>query len=511
MAIALDADRNAYVTGFTLSSDFPTVNPVQPSPVGGLRDKTVFVAKLDASGSALAYSTFLGGSVLDVGTAYAEASIGWGIAVDAGRNAWVAGWTQARDFPTTAGAFQTTLGGVPDGHGDLDAFVVRLDPTGSILRYASFIGGRGQDVAIGIALDPAGNAYLTGGTSLRRTDTGLVVAPPHFPTTAGAFQPVFNGGSHDAFVVKLADPGLALQFVVFPPQFPSLPPAGTVGVPYVGNVGIGGGVPRAGPEGYLVERIQGALPAGLKLGSGNILSGTPLQIQTALFRVQVSDQTAVIADQADRSITIQAATTPVPADGAAGVSPAQPVAWPVIGSAPSYRIMIATSAGALPTAAGAETCPGCVVNAVVASPVFVPVVGTFQPGTTYFWQVRATNGGAWSAVRSFTTRAALVAFSDHPLVAGTTPVRAQHVQELRTAINALRAQLEMAAFDFGPAVAPGHPVQALHLSGLRAALAEVFAAVGRPLPLAEPAITARVTPIRASHLTELRMAVDFLE
>src|SRR5262249_28646421 len=137
-----------------------------------------FVAKLNAAGNALLYSTYLGGSGFDVAG---------GITVDGAGNTYVAGNTASPNFPTTTGALQTV-------HGGSNAFVAKLNAAGNALLYSTYLGGSGQDGASGIAVDGAGNAYVAGGTS-----------SPNFPTTPGALQTVFGGGfePEDAFVAKL--------------------------------------------------------------------------------------------------------------------------------------------------------------------------------------------------------------------------------------------------------------------------------------------------------------------
>ncbi len=112
--IAVDTSGNAYLFEHTASTDFPTVNPFQTSKNGGY---DAFVAKLDATGSSLFYSTYLGGSSEERGN--------FGIALDASGNVYVSGYTTSTDFPTTPGAFQPTFGG------NHDAFVVKLDPSQS--------------------------------------------------------------------------------------------------------------------------------------------------------------------------------------------------------------------------------------------------------------------------------------------------------------------------------------------------------------------------------------------
>jgi Beta-propeller repeat len=137
----------------------------------------VFVSKLNSSGSALVYSTYLGGSKEDGGE---------GIALDSSGDAYVTGTTDSGNFPTTAGAFQSTFGG------SYDAFVSKLDSSGSALVYSTYLGGSNRDAGAGIALDSQRNACVTG-----YTDSS------NFPTTAGALQTTY-GGFEDAFVSKLA-------------------------------------------------------------------------------------------------------------------------------------------------------------------------------------------------------------------------------------------------------------------------------------------------------------------
>jgi hypothetical protein len=188
--IAIDASRNAYVTGYTLSSDFPTTPGAFQTASGGGIDYPydAFVSKLNATGSALLYSTYLGGSNADVGA---------GIAVDASGNAYVTGGTYSTDFPTTPGAFQTTL------DGNIDCFVSKLNPTGSALVYSTYLGGTGFDQGSGIAIDASGNAFVIGDTD-----------SSNFPTTPGAVQTTYSSDGN-AFVTTLNTIGSALLYSTY--------------------------------------------------------------------------------------------------------------------------------------------------------------------------------------------------------------------------------------------------------------------------------------------------------
>jgi len=177
-AIAVDADGNAYVAGSTLSTNFPTTEGAFQRSSGGSFD--AFVTKLGPEGSALVYSTYLGGSQNDLAQ---------GIALDAASNAYVSGQSGSTNFPISELAFQRSLGG------PLDAFVTKLNATGSALIYSTYLGGTGQDLADRIAVDSAGNAFVTGSTS-----------STNFPTL-NPFQAAFRGGYWDAFVTGLDSTG----------------------------------------------------------------------------------------------------------------------------------------------------------------------------------------------------------------------------------------------------------------------------------------------------------------
>ncbi|MDP2659855.1 MAG: SBBP repeat-containing protein, partial [Dehalococcoidia bacterium] len=187
--IAVDGSGAAYFTGFTASADFPTTpGAYDTSFNGGFRD--AFVSKLNPAGAALAYSTFLGGSLMD--ETYA-------IAVDASGATYVTGFLASADFPTTPGAYDTSFGGT------YDAFVVKLNPAGSALAYSTYLGGTGFDVGLGIAVDGSGGAYVTGYTY-----------DNNFPTTPGAYDTSFNGGAYDAIVTKLVPGGVPPPVAVQP-------------------------------------------------------------------------------------------------------------------------------------------------------------------------------------------------------------------------------------------------------------------------------------------------------
>jgi hypothetical protein len=170
--IAVDSSGQAYVTGFTYSSDYPTTNLSYDESHNGGKD--VFVSKLSADGTSLIYSTFLGGWNNEEGK---------GITVDSTGNAYVVGHTYSTDFPTTVGAFSDSY------DANIDTFVTILESDGSKLFSSTYLGGDSYDYGKDIALDGAGRIIVTGQTY--STD---------FPTTTGAFSTVHNGGGYDGFI-----------------------------------------------------------------------------------------------------------------------------------------------------------------------------------------------------------------------------------------------------------------------------------------------------------------------
>jgi len=179
--VAVDSTGNAYMTGFTQSTDFPTANAIQPTNHG---KADAFVAKINPGGSAFVYSTYLGGKNTDQGTS---------IAADSSGNAYVGGYTKSKTFPT-ANAVQ------PTNHGGWDAFVAKITDDGSTLSYSSYLGGTANESIfdtgyrdLGIAVDSEGSAYVAG--TSRSMD---------FPITLPAFQQSLKGGA-DVFVAKIVE------------------------------------------------------------------------------------------------------------------------------------------------------------------------------------------------------------------------------------------------------------------------------------------------------------------
>ncbi len=185
--IAVDREGNAYVLGSTLSSDFPTQSPFQSALSG---ESDVFITKINPSGTALIYATFLGGGNADTAS---------GIAVDASGNVFITGVTSSTNFPTLL-PIQAIA---PKGS---NAFVSKLNATGSQLLYSTYLGGDAFDRAGDIAIDPGGNAFITGETNSL-----------NFPTTVSAIQKNHTtpDGFFDAFVSKINPAGSALVYSTY--------------------------------------------------------------------------------------------------------------------------------------------------------------------------------------------------------------------------------------------------------------------------------------------------------
>ncbi|MCC7431465.1 SBBP repeat-containing protein [bacterium] len=183
-SVSTDGSENCYVTGNTWSSDFPVTAGAYDT---AFSSGDVFVTKLNSTGSSLLYSTFLGGSSYDVS---------YSLSLDGSGNSYVNGITQSIDFPTTAGAYDTSQ------NGSSDAFVTKLNSGGSSLVFSTFLGGSESEIGNSLSLDGNGNCYVAGYTY--STD---------FPITAGAYDTSFNGG--DAFVTKLNSAGSSLDYSTF--------------------------------------------------------------------------------------------------------------------------------------------------------------------------------------------------------------------------------------------------------------------------------------------------------
>ena len=190
--IAVDSLGAAYVTGATFSTNFPTTPGAFDTSHNGFSD--VFVTKVNPAGSSLAYSTYLGGSAEDGSN---------GIAIDSQGAAYVTGATFSPGFPTTPGAFDTSHNGFAD------AFVTKVNTSGSSLAYSTYLGGSGMDSGFGPAVDSQGAAHVTGLTH----SPEFPITPGAFDTTGGPFGADPDG--QDAFVTRLGSTGSSLAYSTY--------------------------------------------------------------------------------------------------------------------------------------------------------------------------------------------------------------------------------------------------------------------------------------------------------
>ncbi len=202
----LQSSGNAYITGRTVSDDFPTAKAAQAhcsgnSCGGNIPHWDAFVTKVNPSGSALVYSTFLGGERNEFGN---------GIAVDSTGNAYVTGFTTSVNFPTTPNVLQPEYSDKGTNSEEHDAFVTKLSPAGSFV-YSTYLGGtRGSDDGEGIAVDSAGDAYVAGGTNSAEFPTVNAIQPTIGPGTNGS-----GAQLSDAFVSKVNSAGSALVYSTY--------------------------------------------------------------------------------------------------------------------------------------------------------------------------------------------------------------------------------------------------------------------------------------------------------
>ena len=231
-AIAVDSSGNAYVTGVTGSASFPTANAIQGTKA---YDWDVFVTKINPAGTALVYSTFLGGNGWN--------EYGLGIAVDSSGNAYVTGGTNATDFPgVTAGSIQPSFGGTGAYR---DAFATKINAAGNAILWSTYLGGSGDDIADAITFDSSGNAYVAGHTQSSSIPW----------ITAGAIQSTY-GGNGDSFVIKIDTSGAKAYATYLGTSGNDGDGAAAIRVDGSGNAWIGGGTDSSAWPGISGSSLQ---------------------------------------------------------------------------------------------------------------------------------------------------------------------------------------------------------------------------------------------------------------
>jgi hypothetical protein len=193
IALASDGSGNVFVVGKAGSMDFPTLNPIQSYVTGSA--SSGFLTELNSSGSALVYSTYLGGS--------SDGDVAGAVAAGSSGEVYVTGQTFSAAFHTTHGAYQSACNSCTSGNSNAFVTALNITSTASTYTYSTFLGGSGSDAGDGIAVDSTGAAYVTGTTK-----------SSSFPTTPGAYQTTY-GGNTDAFVTKLNPGGSALVYSTY--------------------------------------------------------------------------------------------------------------------------------------------------------------------------------------------------------------------------------------------------------------------------------------------------------
>lgn len=345
-SVAVDGSSNAYVTGITSSTNFPTVNPIQPTMMGV---DDAFITKFNAAGSALVYSTYLGGTGDDLGA---------GIAVDSAGNAYVSGYTASVDFPTKH-AIQPSYGG------NGDAFVTKVNAAGTALVYSTYLGGSGQETRIGypkaIAVDKFGSAYVAGSTY--STDF-----PTVNPTQAA------NAGGSDAFVAKLNAAGSALIYSSYLGGSGNEDFDGNstnLGIDAVGNIYVYGSTTST--DFPTMNPIQATNAGGrdlflTKIGSGVSLSPKRLTFRTQVVGTTSAAKTVTLTNLASSTLTIASITSTDTAEF--------PLATNTCGTSVPAGGSCDIGVTFSPTASGTRTAKIKIADSELGSPQTITVTGT---------------------------------------------------------------------------------------------------------------------------------------
>jgi Beta-propeller repeat/IPT/TIG domain len=441
-AVAVNSAGQAYVTGYTTSFDFPTIKGAAQPGCGSdgncnTRVADAFVSKFNAAGNGLLYSTFAGGSNTDTG---------YGIAIDASGNAYVAGVTYSPDFFTTVGAFDRTCGDNSLCDTGNDAFALKLSPLGTSFVYSTFLGGGSTEAARAIAVDSNGYSYVAGHTE-----------SVDFPTF-GAIQPA---GAGDAFVSVINPAGSALAYSSY-----------LGGAASGGDDAFGIALDPAGNV-WLVGQTDSAdfpvKPGAISIthGAGNFDG----------FVVKIGDALSL--------------TAVIPSSGGTTAGPVR-----------------LTGTGFM--AGAAVTFGGVAATSIsVVSPTTITAVRPAHALGTVDVVVTSLDGQVATLAGAFTyVSVPALTFTNNPLQAGVTPVKAVHLTELRAAVSTLRTRYALSAPTWpSGAITPGTVIKAAHLTELRSALADVYTAASLAVPTWSPATVAGgTTVITAAQITQVRAA-----
>jgi uncharacterized repeat protein (TIGR01451 family) len=311
--IAVDSKSNAYVTGATCSSDFPTTQgvfqPADPTP-GTCTSPTAsaFLSKLNSTGAALDYSTFLGGSSCN------RNSVGYGVAVDSAENAFVTGNTFDDTFPTVSPLFPSF-----SGSGNA-VFVSAFSTNASALLFSTLLGSGGGAIGYAIHADNYGNIYAVGQAS----------GSSSLPTTAGAFQTTYGGGPTDAFALRIS----ATQAVLSVTN--SAPPTVLQGSNLTYSIGVTNKGPNTAAEVILTDN----LPLGTVFVSATTTSGSCTTPASGADSGQVLCTVPSLADGAAFTVSM---TVKVKAGSGKTLSDTAIVNSPVYDPTPAHIYATATT------------------------------------------------------------------------------------------------------------------------------------------------------------------------
>lgn len=379
-AIDIDSLGNAYVTGYTVSSQFPTTSGAFDTSMGSTGQ--VYVTKFNPDGTGLIYSTFVGGDT--------DWQTPQGLRVDSTGSVFVSGVTPSTDFPTTYGAFDTTFGGSGGYHAG-DAYLFKLNPSGSALNYSTYIGGTDDELVYSgtfVDLDSNGDAILLGETR-----------SSEFPVTAGAYDSTLCGtGTFDLFLAKLD-------------IHPANIPAPTLTSPE-DNATVDGTPTYSwqsifGATAYRFQYDDNDDFSSPVFTSGD-LTGTSFSPPTQAagvyyWRVKARDAGKNWSEWSTRrkvTVTVGTPLAPVLISPAAGIftkDNTPTLSWKSAKYGYKYQVQVNTSS-TFPTAS-------MKLNKTLGVGVLTTNATTLVDGK-YYWRVRAKNSlgtfGPWSKVRAFT-------------------------------------------------------------------------------------------------------------
>lgn len=362
-AIAIDAGGNAYITGSTSSSDFPVSSALQSQSGGG---SDAFLTELNASGSALVFSTYLGGSQNDAGYA---------LVLDASGNIYVSGSTQSNNFPTTPNVFQAQYGGAGDG------FLTKFGAGGAVIVYSTFIGGTGADQANAVAVNSAGNAFVVGGT--QSSDFPLSDPSQRVLGLSGASNCSSATGAaslcSDAFVVDLNPSGMPVYSTYLggtEADFAQAVAVDPAGDPYVAGSTASSNFPA------IVGALQGAY-AGIATSGNAFVTKVEASDSPAVAlspqSLNFGNQTLNVASAAQPITLINAGSTPLSITsitGSGDYSVTDNCGTTVPAGGGSCTINVTFT----PAAAGSTTDEITITDSAAGSPHHVAVTGTGVTG-----------------------------------------------------------------------------------------------------------------------------------